>query len=514
MPAKIHGRSLTHHARHLWRALSHSAFLVGLGSLLWLVFRTGTKPSRAAYPCQRAAAASASAWLVAYVAPLAAAAGLRARLRPRWRWALVGTLVLAVAFAATWTASRFLGNSPREPLPVSALVPLTLSDQRATDGPASDLFVVSGATGDACGVQELIQLMGRKGLPFYQSAEAGETQGPAGLIGEDDVVLIKINCQWNERGGTNTDLLRSLIQAILAHPDGFQGEVVVADNGQDQYGPFGEGGSFSYTANNAEDHTQSVQKVVDSFTGAGRVSTYLWDTITGKKVGEYDAADMTDGYVVFEAKSPTTGAFVAYPKFQTGFWTYVSFKNGVWDPATGTYGRDRLKVVNVPVLKSHGLYGVTASVKAYMGVTSDRLTIVAGARAHSTIATGGLATEMVETRLPTLNLLDAIWVNAIRLRGPSTSYQEATRTNVIAASTDPVALDAWAARHILIPTGKAIGYPKTITMAPDAQDPAQAQFANYLRPSMEELLRGGYAVTSDEARMNVYVSDLGATSQP
>jgi hypothetical protein len=223
---------------------------------------------------------------------------------------------------------------------------------------------------------------------------------------------------------------------------------------------------------------------------------------------------MTDGHVLFDTKSPTTGAFVAYPKFQTRFRTYVSFKHGIWDPATGTYAKDRLKVINVPVLKSHGLCGVTASVKAYMGVISDRLTTVAGARAHSTIATGGLATEMVETRLPTLNLLDAIWVNAIRLRGPSTSYQEATRTNVLAASTDPVALDAWAARHILIPAGKSIGYPKTVSMDPDAQDPSEALFANYLRPSMEELVRGGFTVTSDEARMNVYVSDLGATSQP
>ena len=162
---------------------------------------------------------------------------------------------------------------------------LALAGQAAQTGPASDLIVVNGATGDTRGMQEMIALMGRNSLPFYQSARPGATQGQAGLIARDDVVLIKINCQWNQRGGTNTDLLRSLIQAILAHPDGFQGEVVVADNGQDQYGAFFEGGSFDWLANNAEDRTQSVQKVVDSFSAEGRVSTFLRDTITGKRVG-------------------------------------------------------------------------------------------------------------------------------------------------------------------------------------------------------------------------------------
>ena len=35
--------------------------------------------------------------------------------------------------------------------------------------------------------------------------------------------------------------------------------------------------------------------------------------------------------------------------------------------------------------------------------------------------------------------------------GPVTSYNQATRINTIAASTDPVALDYWAAQNILMP---------------------------------------------------------------
>ena len=132
------------------------------------------------------------------------------------------------------------------------------------------------------------------------------------------------------------------------------------------------GGSLSYDRNNAEDTSQSMQKVADSFSG-DRVSTYLWDTITTKRVNEYVDQDLQDGYVVESSSSPETGLVVTYPKFKTKFGTNVSFKLGVWDSANATYDSRRLKVINVPVLKSHGGYGVTASVKHYMGVVSEKL---------------------------------------------------------------------------------------------------------------------------------------------
>ncbi|MGQ9782127.1 MAG: hypothetical protein ACUVQ8_07790 [Nitrososphaeria archaeon] len=58
---------------------------------------------------------------------------------------------------------------------------------------------------------------------FYKSEKKGNNQGPEGLIARDDVLIIKVNSQWNERGGTNTDLLRKIIGAIIVHPNGFTG---------------------------------------------------------------------------------------------------------------------------------------------------------------------------------------------------------------------------------------------------------------------------------------------------
>ena len=385
----------------------------------------------------------------------------------------------------------------------AVVFPLTGSQAEFT--PASDIFAINGTTGRNGGVKALINLMGEHGLLFYKSSTPGKNCGPAGLIAANDVVLIKVNCQWNQRGGTSTDLLSELIQAIIDHPDGFSGEIVVADNGEAQGGSSGNGGSLDWAESNAEDHSQSSQKVVDSFSGTHRVSTYLWDTITATRVDEYSEGDSADGYIVNATKNPRTGIMVSYPKFKTEYGTYISFKHGIWDTQTGTYDGGRLKVINVPVLKTHIDYGVTGCVKHYMGVTSDILTRDLGARTHTAIRRGALGTEMIETRFPVLNILDAIWVNPIPLAGPLTSYQAATRLNVIMASRDLVALDYWASKHILLASWKARSGEISSSINPDNLDPGS--FGDWLRLSMYEIIRGGYQATVDESRMNIYVAE-------
>lgn len=371
--------------------------------------------------------------------------------------------------------------------------------------PASDIFVVNGTSGNDQGVTKLLDLMGNHGVLFYKSPVAGKNSGSYGLIARDDTIIIKVNSQWGERGGTNTDLVKALIKAIVDHPDGFVGELIVADNGQAQYGSTGRGGSFDYGRNNAVDISQSVNRVVDSFTDC-RVSTYLWDNITTVRVKEYFEGDIKDGYVTNAVVSPRTGAMVSYPKFKTKFGTHLSFKLGIWDPITQIYDSDRLKLVNVPVLKSHSTYGVTACVKHYMGVVSDKLTTQLGAGAHTSVGTGGMGTEMVETRFPILNILDAIWVNAKPDGGPRTLYETAVRANVIVASADPVALDYWASKNILMQVARKKGYSDLSSINPDNTE--RRFFGQWLRLSMEEIRRADYQTTVEESHMNVYISEL------
>jgi uncharacterized protein (DUF362 family) len=416
------------------------------------------------------------------------------------RWKPLAVIVVAAALSAGYMSIRHDGLGEMSPDSLS-LTPMT-----ATETPQSDIYAVKGTDGSDGGVQTLIELMAENGQPFYRSVEEGDLQGPSGLIDAGDVVLIKVNSQWDERGGTNTDLVKSLIEALIAHPDGFKGEIVVADNGQDQYGSAGSGGSLDWERSNALDRGQSIQDVVDTFSDKHRVSTYLWDEITGNVVQEFAEGDAEDGYVVATKVINSTGTLVSYPKFTTPYGTQISFKYGVYVPEDDDYDVDRLKVVNVPVLKTHMIYGVTACVKHYMGVPSDKLTRSLGYRAHDTVDEGGMGTLMAQTRVPALNIVDAIWVNARPGDGPSSSYASATEVNVVAASTDPVALDYWASKHILCRVCSEVFGADTGTMDPGNM--AEGGFGDWLRLSMQELNAAGYTFTCDENRMNVHISNV------
>ncbi len=377
---------------------------------------------------------------------------------------------------------------------------LSLSPLRANSSPASNLYVVNGRY--QAHVSNLIDLMGVNGLHFYKTATYGANQGPDGLIARNDVVLIKINEEWPYRGGTNTDRLKELLQAIVNHPEGFTGEIVVADNGQWQ-------GNMNWPESNAEDHTQSTQDTVNQFPQA---STYSWIPIRGRRVQEYSQGDLTDGYILNDNPDPETGIRVSYPKFKTQLGTYVSFKQGIWN---GTAYEKRLKIINMPVLKTHSNYGVTASLKAYMGVQSQGEGQSGLANGHSSIANGGMGTLMVETAYPTLNIIDATYVNANPGAGPSTPYNMATRVNTLIASTDPVAADYWAAKHVLMQTATLIGHTDTHSINPDNTDRSGVSmeaFGVWLKRAEQEITRAGYTVTSDESRMNVYLSTQASPS--
>jgi hypothetical protein len=462
-------------------------FIFGCLCIAWFLFRTGTKPTRIVYPCQQASIAGAHLWLAAYLLPLVSI--IRSPGKGRGRMSLyLGAGITTIAIIVG--ALIFQG----------VLIPVPYPDGVVQANVTSEIFVVNGTSGNDGGVDRLLDLMEREGTPFYATAN-----GPpgTGIIAKDDVVIIKVNAQWDERGGTNTDLVKSLIQAIVDHPDGFTGEIIVADNGQAQYGPDGTGGDMNFTNNNAEDRAQSMARVVGAFSARYRVSTYLWDIITTKRAREYAEGDLDDGYIVNETKNPRTGIYVSYPKFRTQYGTYVSFKEGIWNATTGAYMADRLKVVNVPVLKTHGTYGVTGAVKHYMGVPSDNLTARMGSRTHSTVNEGGMGTEMAETRFPAITILDAIWINARPIRaGPRSPYVNATQTSIIAASTDPVALDYWAAQTILMPTATSLGYSDLSSMDPENQ--SRGKFGAWLRLSMMELRNAGYPATVDRNAMHVY----------
>jgi len=374
---------------------------------------------------------------------------------------------------------------------------VSLNEIKARENPSSDIFVVNGSNGADDGFISLASLMKRHGVNFYKTPDT-----PNGIIPSYGVVLVKVNSQWNERGGTNTDLVKSIIMAVTKHPEGFSGEVVIVDNGQAQFGSTRRGGSMTYDENNALDTTQSNQVVADSFKG-DKVTTYLWDSITTTRVKEYDEGDLNDGYIIDDDADLETGIRVSYPKFRTKHGSYISFKEGVWDSNSKSYDSDKLIVLNVPVLKAHFIYGVTACVKHYMGVVSDKLQ---SGGAHRSVRNGGMGTMMVKTRRPNLNILDGIYVNSNCGGGPSCTYDNANNLELIMASVDPVALDVWATENVLMEAARNQGSTDLSKFDPHTIEPGS--HGEWMKKSLEQMEKAGLQVTDNPNRFNVYVTSL------
>ncbi|MHA2322396.1 MAG: DUF362 domain-containing protein [Candidatus Thorarchaeota archaeon] len=488
--------------------------LVAIASTIWFAVRTGTKPSRIFYPCQQAALANISLFKTVAAVSLPSIASLRAT---------TGTLKPIMILALLSMGGFIMATDPVqigfEPLQVDLnieRVPIVLTEQTAViQENASDLFYVQNATGPDgnmdSSVSTLIELMDSQGLHFYNTSTI-----PDGLIKGNDVIIIKINGQWPRRGGTNTDLIKSVINAIHDHPDGFTGEVVIADNGQGS-------GSLDYSNPNSYYQNQSTQDMVDSFAPEWNVSTILWDDLHFSTVDDYNDGDFTDGYVRSSVWNEEMQLYTSYPKFQspaTG--AYISFKQGVWYNGTG-FDYDGLKILNMPVLKSHELLGVTSCVKHYMGVPQGYIVGSISSNVpheHFSVRSGGMGTMIVETRAPDLNILDMVWVNANPLessssRGPWSTYTAASATDIIGASVDPVALDYYSAKHVLVPTAVYLNYSSYSSLDPDYEPISEhiyspmveqeESFHNYLERSMNEMKDAGFDVTMDEAEMNVFV---------
>jgi hypothetical protein len=297
------------------------------------------------------------------------------------------------------------------------------------------------------GLDTLLDLLGESGMKFYRTDGGHPWGGPAGIIDTNDVVLIKVNCQWKCRGATNTDVLRGLIYRILHHPDGFDGEVVIFENGQgvgDFDGYPRHGGYYSAWPEidngiyvNAEEETiLTVDYLVNTVFKDHPVSSYLLDSIRSNFIS--DSEHLSDGYRRISD--------VSYPCFTSAGGHRIELREGVWN---GSGYDTHVKLVNLPVLKTHGGTGITGVLKHSYGMLS-MADGYSGIRHYSQSGTQcGKMWGLV--RIPDLNILDCIWVSHESLGGypPEATY----RTDILLAGTDPVALDYYASKHVLLPLG-------------------------------------------------------------
>jgi uncharacterized protein (DUF362 family) len=109
-----------------------------------------------------------------------------------------------------------------------------------------------------------------------------------------------------------------------------------------------------------------------------------------------------------------------------------------WEVLGALFDVDRL--VNVPVVKHHSLSQLTCGLKNHMGLIGG-----SRGRLHQEIHASLL--DLAAAFRPTLTVVDATRV--MMRNGPTGGRLEDLRTaNLVAAGSDPVACDAWAARQL------------------------------------------------------------------
>ncbi len=104
------------------------------------------------------------------------------------------------------------------------------------------------------------------------------------------------------------------------------------------------------------------------------------------------------------------------------------------------------KIINVPIAKHHGSSNLTAGMKNWIGITDKRRELF-----HASLDTSIVA--LAELMRPTLTIIDATRV--LLRNGPRGGNLDDVRSmNTLAASLDPVAIDAWACTMVGLPVEK------------------------------------------------------------
>ena len=469
--------------RHLWYGSA------GLFALLWILLRSGTNPKRLSYPCQQAAAPLAFNWLLAAIAFLGGNLLLRKFTRFAFPFLAVSGIVLFVITETDYLESNTRLNDNlllalpvwEVPNPVSKVfimdsVPLTSGSLAAGDSTVPNSYLPDP------GIDTLLMMMQAKGISFYRTPAT-----PYGIVGSNNVVIIKGNFQWNSRNTTSTDRIKGVIWKILNHPNGFTGEIMVCDNTQDI------GTGINQQDNNSEDAEQSIIDVVNTFHAKHYpVSSLDWQIYWDVVVNEYSIGNYTSGYV-YDSVSK-----ISYPKFKTPNNRYVSLRNGIWDSASSGYDTSKLCIIDFPVLKAHSMAGATIGIKNWIGVlTTAYSTQRYGSwnAMHSSyfFSSYALVARVLAATYPRLTIVDADWTTR---QGPN-NLTYIQHTSWLAASTDPAAVSWYTAKFMLTP----------IAVSPNQTNPdltgsayrnCLTNWVNYLRNT------AGLPCTKDSAEISVY----------
>jgi len=464
-------------------------WIIGFLAFLWFILRTGTNPKRLSYPCQQAVYPLASSWVISVLALLGGTLFLKRFFNVSGAALLIMAVIwLTLALPGDQGAMENTNTQIQAlpvwevPNPVSKVfvmdnIPPTSGSLAAGDSTVPNAYLKDPA------IDTMLAMMEKKDIYFHKTVSH-----PNGIVGSNNVVILKGNFQWTKRNTTSTDRIKGVIWKILNHPDGFTGEILVCDNTQDI------GTGINHGDNNSEDTAQSIIDVVNTFHSKGyKVHALDWKTFWSVVADEYSTGNYTDGYIY------ETATKISYPKFRSpSGLRYISARYGIWDSLSSTYDLSKLCIISFPVLKAHSMAGSTIAVKNWIGLLTTAYSSQrygGSTPMHTTYFWGtyALVARIMNVTFPKLSIIDAAWTAR---QGPnSTGYNQ--KTDMLVASTDPVASSWYAAKFILTP----------IAVNPNATNPdypngtyrnTLTNWRNFLRDSASR------SCTKDSAEISVY----------
>jgi hypothetical protein len=367
--------------------------------------------------------------------------------------------------------------------------------------------------------------LAKNGTPAENVAKVIEMRfgGIENFIGADDVVVINPNGQWPCQGGSNCACCMSLIDLILNRPGGFNGEIIFCENTQEwmtgywtatgngllRNGPYNFNDMITYYHNTAHPNVNSIR------IRRNQDEPSNWPIISGPEGGQ--------GWVRPEFQSPTYDClfYVPYPIMRSPYSNkLIDLKNGIYD--NGYENQPALKFIKMPTLNNHGYNGnqdyagVTSAVKSFLGITelengtstyfNDYIHAnmhAYGARRCTTDAAGlayvtgeSIGAWMNNCRKPDLFITTAEWVG-----WGSRTGDDATQAKTVGLGDDPVTLDYFMSKYVLLPT-----HPESVYFDPGYDIPN-----NMTRQTLNGCNAMGYG-TLNEAEIGAYIYDFNSPS--
>jgi len=348
--------------------------------------------------------------------------------------------------------------------------------------------------------------VGRGGTPAANVDEVLAKLGGIGtLVAPDDVVLIKVSAQWWNQGMTNVAAVKRVIERILELP-GFGGEVIVFEN---THFRLADGSGLARAFTHPSERNVDVPgwsrmgDLVPHFdrmgapvgfvglvdAGPSELAGDAWHdpehrhgVYGGDGRGPIAPGEERDGYrwdfeqafrvrrsAVSVAQTPLTWPVFTSPR--TG--TVVDLRDGAFRRSGGKRvptGR-RVRWINMTTANEHASTGFTGCCKSAMGIVDmsagrlgsdprvrDYLSVhyFGSPRATWRMA-GPLAHFARAVRAPDLYVAVAEWVAVTPpggwddARDVRLEEASAVRARTVAAGVDPVAIDQWLVRNVLMP---------------------------------------------------------------